>query len=83
MPIIDSTGMEAMTDAETVAHLKAWADGGGSHGRWAWPTDPCGYDQHIRFAKHRNKNWHGGNEAEFNEFVRDYANTLEASDDQT
>ena len=76
MPIKDSTGMEGMTDAETVAHLRNWANGGGNHGLYTWPTDACGYDQHIRFVKHRNENWHGGNQAEFNDFVRNYADTL-------
>ncbi len=73
MPITDSTGMPAMTNEETAAHLRAWANGEGSHGVWAWPTDPCGYDQHVRFVKHRNANWHGG---DFNEFVRAYADAL-------
>lgn len=75
MPTIDSTGMPGMTDAETAAHLRDWANGGGSHGVFAWPTDACGYDQHIRFVKHRNENWHGG---DFNQFVREYADALEA-----
>lgn len=66
-----------MTDAETVAHLREWADGGGNHGRFAWPTDACGYDQHIRFVTHRNENWRGGNQQEFSEFVRKYADMLE------
>jgi hypothetical protein len=76
MPTKDSTGMVGMTDTETVAHLRGWANSVGSHSVWAWPTDACGYNQHIRFVKHRNENWHGG---DFNQFVRDYADTLEAS----
>jgi hypothetical protein len=47
------------------------------HGVWGWPTDACGYDQHIRFVKQRNNNWHGGGKTEFNDFVREYANELE------
>jgi hypothetical protein len=74
MPTVDSTGLPAMTNAETVAHLRDWANGGGNHGPWSWPTDACGYDQHIRFVQHRNANWHGG---DFNQFVRDYADMLE------
>lgn len=61
-----------MTNAETAAHLREWVKQPSSI--WSWPTDACGYDQHIRFVKHRNQNWHGGN---FNEFVLDYANVLE------
>lgn len=34
----------------------------------------CGYRQHIKFVKHRNKNWTG--EGDFNQFVIDYANSL-------
>lgn len=75
MPTKDSTGMTGMTDAETAAHLREWANGGGSHSLFAWPTDGCGYDQHIRFVEHRNQNWKGG---DFNQFVRDYADSLSA-----
>jgi len=32
MVTTDSTGMPAMTDAEMVAHLRAWANGEGNHG---------------------------------------------------
>lgn len=69
--------LEGMTNAETVAHLRKWANGEVQHSHWGWPTDACGYDQHIRFVKHRNANWQGG---DFNQFVRDYADSLAKSD---
>ena len=33
--------------------------------RFSWPTDACGYDQSVRFVKHRNLHWHGGTCEEF------------------
>ena len=79
MPTIDSTGHKGMNDSETANWLRRWADGEGSHGVWAWPTDACGYDQHIRFVRYRNENWHGG---DFSQFVRDYADLLETTNGQ-
>lgn len=43
---------------------------------FSWVTDGCGYDQHIKFVKHRNENWKGGSEEEWKKFVIDYANSL-------
>lgn len=63
-----------MTDQETAAHLRHWVTE--SHGPFAWPTDACGYDQHIKFVEHRNANWHGGTSAAFQQFVLDYADSL-------
>jgi len=63
--------IKGMTNAETKAHLLRWVTE--NHGIFAWPTDACGYDQHIKFVDHRNKNWKGG---DFNQFVIDYANSL-------
>ena len=51
-----------MTNKETKEYLLNWVKT--SHGIFAWPTDGCGYDQHIK---------HGG---DFNQFVIDYANSL-------
>ena len=56
---------------ETKEHLLEWVKN--AHGVFAWPTDACGYDQHIKFVKHRNKSWVGG---DFKKFVSDYANSL-------
>jgi len=68
-----------MTNAEAKAHLLKWV----KQDLFAWPTDGCGYDQHIRFVNHRNENWAdyyervGGDEDEtFRQFVVDYANSL-------
>lgn len=61
-----------MTDRETKEHLLRWVRQ--DHEPFAWPTDVCGYEQHIKFVKHRNKNYTGG---DFRQFVIDYANSLE------
>jgi hypothetical protein len=63
-----------MTNAETKAHLLRWV--AIPHSHWAWPTDACGYDQHIKFVEHRNELWHGGTLEEFKQFVVEYANSL-------
>jgi hypothetical protein len=63
-----------MTNAKVVAHLREWVKQ--SHMPFAWPTDGCGYGQHIRFVEHRNTNWHG-EQKDFNQFVLDYADMLE------
>jgi hypothetical protein len=63
-----------VTDAETAEHIRRWC----AEDRWApfaWPTDGCGYEQHIRFVDHRNKNWSGG---DFRRFCLDYADALAA-----
>lgn len=62
-----------MTNAETKAHLLTWVQE--KHGNFAWPTDACGYDQHIKFVEHRNLNWLG--DGDFNQCVIDYANSLD------
>ena len=68
-----------MTDAETAAHIREYAQG--YHGTFSWPTDGCGYKQHIRFVKHRNENWHGsGDDAEWRAFLYDYADILDGGD---
>ncbi len=69
-----------MNNVETKAHILKWCEL--PSGPFSWPTDGCGYDQHIKFVTHRNENWKGGNTAEFLAFVREYANSL-VSDDPT
>lgn len=66
-----------MTDAETVAHLREWVKS--SHGLFAWPTDVCGYRQHMRFVVTRNEEWEGkaAEGMEFNDFILEYADRLE------
>lgn len=67
---------KGMTDEETKAWLLKWCDNP-DMGVFSWPTDACGYDQHIRFVRYRNENWSGhGSSGDFVEFVRAYANTL-------
>ena len=65
-----------MNNEETAAHLRKWVKT--IHGLFAWPTDECGYDQHIKFVNHRNKNW-AGNPMTWNKFVMDYADALESA----
>lgn len=60
-----------MNNKETKKAIIAWTKR--ENGVLSWPTDGCGYDQHIKFVHHRNRNWNGG---DFNQFVIDYANSL-------
>ncbi len=64
-----------MTNTETATSLRDYVKG--VRGIWSWPTDSCGYEQHIKFVIHRNKNWQGGTREEFNQFIIDYADSLE------
>jgi hypothetical protein len=64
-----------MDNEQTKSYLLKWCDKP-DWNHFSWPTDGCGYDQHIRFVEHRNKNWHGETTPEFIEFVRQYANSL-------
>ena len=70
-----------MTDIETSNHLRGWVKRG-NHELFAWPTDACGYEQHIKFVEHRNKNWteERANKMSFDQFILDYADDLEISD---
>ncbi len=65
-----------MNDAETAAHLRTYVAQGG-HDLFSWPTDACGYNQHIRFVKHRNANWPEYEGQSFDEFVLRYADSLD------
>lgn len=67
---------DGMTDLETAAHIRRWAVRENSRGIFSWPTDGCGYSQHIQFVKYRNAKryvsdlpWAG--------FVLEYADMLE------
>ena len=66
-----------MSNAETAVHIRRWCEG--SHGPFSWPTDACGYDQHVRFVRHRNNRWGGGTADDFRVFVLAYADSIEAS----
>lgn len=72
--------MSEMTDAEVVAHLRAYVDSEFMHHTFSWPTDACGYKQHIRFVRHRNDHWDRDTDADWRKFVLDYADALERGD---
>lgn len=63
-----------MNNHETAEHLRRYVED--AHGTFSWPTDACGYDQHMKFVGHRNKDWHGGTDEEWKKFVLDYADSL-------
>ena len=63
-----------MTNQETANHIREYVKK--SHGNFSWPTDACGYDQHVKFVVHRNKNWKGIG-SDWNEFCLSYADELE------
>jgi hypothetical protein len=67
--------MREMTDAETAAHLREYVND--HHDTFSWPTDACGYNQHIKFVGHRNTSWQGGTMDEFRKFILAYADTLD------
>ncbi len=62
-----------MTNQETAAEIRRHVKS--ANGPFSWPTDACGYDQHMRFIHHRNDNWKG--EGSFSKFCLDYADMLE------
>jgi len=64
-----------MSDIETAKHLREWVKT--KHGLFSWPTDGCGYEQHIKFVEHRNSYFKGGTPEDFNKFVLEYADTLD------
>jgi len=61
-----------MTDKEAADHIRKKIEM--PEMPFAWPTDGCGYEQHIKFVRHRNANWRGG---DWKQFVLDYAAKLE------
>jgi len=67
--------MKEMTDQETREYLLKWCEKPNIV-LFEWPTDGCGYEQHIKFVTHRNKNWKGGSPKEFFAFVKEYAISL-------
>jgi hypothetical protein len=66
-----------MTNAETAAHLRKWSTA--AHLTFAWPTDACGYEQHMRFVGYRNLYWDAF-KGTSDEFLAEYARRLEAGD---
>ncbi len=71
-----------MNDQETAAHLREWVKIG-KGGPFAWPTDSCGYEQHIKFVDYRNKYWTQERRLKesFFDFVLEYADKLEGTHD--
>jgi len=67
-----------MNDADTAATIMEWLKT--PRCGFSWPTDTCGYDQHIKFVRHKNKNWNGTTKASFVEFVSEYAAALKGGD---
>ncbi len=77
--------MKGMTDQQVVEHLRQWVKNPpGSC--FAWPTDACGYEQHIRFVHYRNKSLRedtpenlkrGNGVNDYTTFVLGYADKLE------
>jgi hypothetical protein len=71
-----------MTDRETAKHLREWVKKPQSI--FAWPTDGCGYKQHIKFVKYRNKYWtdERAEKDTFQQFVLEYADLLDRRQNQ-
>ena len=67
-----------ISNAETANRIRQYVESG-PHGLFSWATDSCGYDQHCRFARYRNKNWNQEKAAQmsFNMFLLEYADLLE------
>lgn len=66
-----------MNDKETAAHMRRYVDRHRRHVSFSWPTDGCGYEQHVRYLDHGNKNWKGGDYDAWLAFVLAYADTLD------
>ena len=78
MKYLDDRGM---TDAETAAWIREWVRKARLEGcdLFSWPTDGCGYAQHIKFVNHRNTQWSPRVERTlkgFYDFCLEYADTL-------
>jgi hypothetical protein len=69
------TQIKGMSNKETKEWLLKWCEKP-ERNHFSWPTDACGYDQHIKFVDHRNSCWEGHTFEEFVQFVKDYALSL-------
>jgi hypothetical protein len=65
-----------MANKETAAHFRKWFQS--EHGRFAWPTDACGYNQSVRFSQYKNENLKG---QDIIEFCLAYADRIENEPD--
>ncbi len=65
-----------MTNKETAVEIRRKVKEPG--GPFAWVTDNCGYDQHLRFVLWRNMNWNEHYKGDsFAQFCLEYADMLE------
>jgi hypothetical protein len=64
-----------LSNAETAKAIREWVSK--PQGPFSWPTDGCGYNQHIRYVKHRNTHWGTPEIQDYKKFVLDYADSLE------
>jgi len=72
--------MKDMTNKETAAEIRRVV-ALGTRPLFSWPTDNCGYDQHIRFVLWRNKYWNENYQGDsFAQFCLEYADMLEKED---
>lgn len=71
--------MVDMDNKQTAKHLRNWVKRT-DKGLFCWPTDACGYEQHIKFVNYRNKFWTmaEAKRKTFNQFVLEYADMLDA-----
>jgi hypothetical protein len=61
-----------MSDAETAAWIRTWC--AAPRGLYSWPTDPCGYEQHIKFVQRWNAHQRQG---DLRAFALAYAEELD------
>jgi len=64
-----------MTNKETAEHMRRFVTT--NHGPFAWATDACGYDQHIKFVKYRNEFWNTSYPGDWKQFINEYTDKLE------
>ena len=62
-----------MNDLETRRLILSQLDKPMSH--FGFVTDPCGYDQHVKFVEYRNTYWQG--QCKWADFLKEYADTLD------
>lgn len=65
-----------MSNEETAEAIRRWV--AAPYRLWSWPTDACGYDQHIAFVRHRNEHWTSerASAQTFEAFCLEYADQL-------
>jgi len=66
-----------MTDSQVAGHIREWVRSRNGFGGFSWPTDGCGYAQHMKFVEHRNRNFTSDYPHDFRQFCLDYADSLE------